>query len=117
MKKKAQKSPNDVKHDESHPTVSIRVTRELCDQPRDPTERSAKTLGDILREALEQQASSTEKTCQSGLMLPKVSLLSTTSALSAAVPVPLIPPESGNRLRGTCGNTVGDMADVSARAR
>ena len=116
MKKKARKPPSEMKYDKPHPTVSIRVTRELCDQLRDPTERSAKTLGDILREAFEQEAPSTEKACQLGFTLPNVSL-STTGPVSVAVPVPLIPPKRGNRLLSTCGSTVGDMANASAGAR
>jgi len=96
MKKKARRPPSEMKYDESHPTVGIRVTRELCDQLRHLTERSAKTLGDILGEALEQQAPSTEKAYQLGFILPNVSLLSTTSALSVAVPVPPVAPKRGN---------------------
>jgi hypothetical protein len=46
MKEKAQKPPSETKYEESHPTVSIRVTRELCDELRDSTERRANALGD-----------------------------------------------------------------------
>lgn len=66
MKRKTHKPPSKIKYDESHPTVSIRVTRELYDQLKDLREHSGKSLGDILREALEQQAPSTKKAYQLG---------------------------------------------------
>ena len=48
-------------------------------------------------------------------MLPNVSLLSPRSALFVAEPLPLLPPKRTKRLLGICGNTVGHMADVSAK--
>ena len=66
MKRKPHKPPSKIKYDESHPTVSIRVKRELYDQLRDLREHSGKSLGDILREALKEQTPSTKKAYQLG---------------------------------------------------
>ncbi len=66
MKRKVKKPPSKIRYDQSHPTVSIRVTRELYDQLKDLREHSGKSLGDILREALKQQMPSTKKAYQEG---------------------------------------------------
>ena len=66
MKKKIHKPPSKIKYDQSHPTVSIRVSRGLYDRLKDLRERSGKSLGDILREALERQLPSTKKAYQLG---------------------------------------------------
>lgn len=71
MKKKPRKPPSKIRYDHSHPTVSIRVDRELYDQLKDLRERSGKSLGDILREALKQQAPSTKKAYQLGYYAAK----------------------------------------------
>jgi len=55
MKKAVHKPPSRIKYDASHPTVSIRVSRQLYDKLRKLREMSGKTLGDILREALKSQ--------------------------------------------------------------
>lgn len=68
---KAHKPPSKIKYDKSHPTVSIRVTRELYDRLKELREQGGKTLGDILREALKQQAPSTKKAYQLGLNVAK----------------------------------------------
>jgi len=59
MSKKGQKPPSRAKYDLSHPTVSIRVNRELYDQLEAIRLVSGKSLGDILREAVDKQAPST----------------------------------------------------------
>jgi len=66
MKRKSHKPPSKIKYDQSHPTVSVRVTQELYDQLKDLREHSGKSLGDILREALKEQAPSTKKAYQLG---------------------------------------------------
>jgi len=66
MKGKVKKPPSKIRYDQSHPTVSIRVTRALYDQLKDLREHSGKSLGDILREALEQQTPSTKMAYQLG---------------------------------------------------
>lgn len=66
MKKKTHKPPSKVKYDEAHPTVSVRVTRELYDRLTELREQSGKSLGDILKEALKLQAPSTKKAYQLG---------------------------------------------------
>ena len=71
MKKRVHKPPSKIKYDESHPTVSVRVTRELYDQLSDLREQSGKSVGDILREALKQQAPSTKKAYQLGFNAAK----------------------------------------------
>jgi len=66
MKRKVHKPPSKIRYDESHPTVSVRVTRELYDQLKELREESGKSLGDILREALKLQAPSVKKAYQRG---------------------------------------------------
>ncbi len=68
---KAHISPSKIKYDKSHPTVSIRVTRELYDRLKELREQGGKTLGDILREALKEQAPSIKKAYQSGFNVAK----------------------------------------------
>ena len=66
MKKKEQQPPSKIKYNLTHPTVSIRVSQDLYDQLKDLREKSGKSLGDILREALDKQAPSTNKAFQRG---------------------------------------------------
>ena len=66
MKRRTHRPPSKVRYDQTHPTVSVRVTRELYDQLEDLRERSGKSLGDILREALKQQAPSARKAYELG---------------------------------------------------
>ncbi len=61
MKKKAHKPPSKIRYDQSHPTVSIRVNRELYDKLKELREQSGKSLGDILREAVKRQKPSTKE--------------------------------------------------------
>lgn len=61
MKKKSKRPPSRIKYDQDHPTVSIRVTREFYDELEELRETSGKSLGDILREALNKQAPSAAK--------------------------------------------------------
>jgi len=65
MKKKHQ-PPSKIKYNQSHPTVSIRVSQELYDELKDLREKSGKSLGDILREAVGQQASTVHKAFERG---------------------------------------------------
>ena len=71
MKRKTHKPPSKIKYDQSHPTVSVRVTQELYDQLKDLREHGGKSLGDILREALGQQEPSTKKAYQKGYNVAK----------------------------------------------
>jgi metal-responsive CopG/Arc/MetJ family transcriptional regulator len=66
MKRKSHKPPSKARYDEFHPTISIRVTKELYDQLNELREQGGKSLGDILREALKQQSPSTKKAYQQG---------------------------------------------------
>lgn len=66
MSKKSEKLPSRAKYDLSHPTVSIRVNRELYDQLEALRLVSGKSLGDILREAVDKQAPSTLKAYDDG---------------------------------------------------
>jgi predicted DNA-binding protein len=56
MSKKRHQPPSRIKYAQSHPTVSIRVSRELYDSLKELRLKSGKSLGDILREALGKQA-------------------------------------------------------------
>lgn len=54
--KKRHQPPAKIKYNQTHPTVSIRVSRDLYDRLKELRLKSGKTLGDILREALGKQA-------------------------------------------------------------
>ena len=66
MRKRTHKPPSKVRYDESHPTVSIRVSRALYDQLDDLRNRSGKSLGDILREAVRRQGPSAHRSYMLG---------------------------------------------------
>ena len=66
MKRKPHKPPSKIKYDQSHPTVSVRVTQELYDQLKDLRERGGQSLGDILRQAVKQQKPSTTRAYNQG---------------------------------------------------
>ena len=66
MKKMRHQPPSKIKYNQTHPTVSIRVSQDLYDQLKELREKSGKSLGDILREALDKQAPSTNKAFQGG---------------------------------------------------
>ena len=66
MKKMRHQPPSKIKYNQTHPTVSIRVSQDLYDQLKDLREKSGKSLGDILRQALDKQAPSANKAFQRG---------------------------------------------------
>ncbi len=66
MRKHVSKPPSRIRYDAEHPTESVRVTRELYNQLDDLREKSGKSLGDILREAVKVQTPMTEKAYASG---------------------------------------------------
>ena len=59
MAKKRHAPPSRLRYEESHPTVSVRVSRELYDDLGELRAKSGKSLGDILREAVGRQRPST----------------------------------------------------------
>jgi hypothetical protein len=61
MVKKKHQPPAKIKYDKSHPTVSVRVDQELKNKLDEIKEISGKSVGDILREAVEVQMRSTKK--------------------------------------------------------
>jgi len=67
MVKKKHKPPSRIKYEDNNPTISIRVDREVKQQLDEIRERSGKSLGDILREALQVQAPSTKKAFTRGI--------------------------------------------------
>ena len=60
MAKKTTKAltPSRVRYEQSHPVISVRVDRELCDRLKDLEPVSGKSVADVLREALGQQEAS-----------------------------------------------------------
>ena len=52
MSPKRHYPPSRLRYEEAHPTISVRVSRELYDELRDLKATTGKSLGDILREAL-----------------------------------------------------------------
>ena len=59
--KKRHQPPAKIRYNQTHPTVSIRVSQDLYDRLKDLREKSGKSLGDILREALGKQAPVTQR--------------------------------------------------------
>ena len=71
MRKKVHKPPSKIKYDQAHPTVSIRVTKELYDNLNYLREYGGKSLGDILREAVGKQKETTDVAYQTGYDVAK----------------------------------------------
>lgn len=67
MAKKKHQPPTKIKYDKTHPIVSVRVDQELKKQLDEIREKSGKSVGDILREALKIQAPSTKKAFTAGV--------------------------------------------------
>jgi len=65
MKKKHQ-PPAKIRYNQTHPTVSVRVSKDLYDQLKHLREKSGKSLGDIMREALGKQAPTVMKAFERG---------------------------------------------------
>jgi hypothetical protein len=70
MKKKRQ-PPSRVKYDKSHPVVSIRVSREMYEEIKSLQDIGGKSLGDILREALDKQEVITDTAYKNGFNIAK----------------------------------------------
>ena len=66
MARKRHYPPSRLRYDQSHPTISVRVDRELFDRLQDLKGHSGKSIGDILREALGVQAPATRKAYDRG---------------------------------------------------
>ena len=66
VSKKSHKPPSREKYDSSHPTVSVRVTQEMREDLDLLRCVSGKSLGDILREALNKQLPSTGEAYETG---------------------------------------------------
>ena len=66
MVKKKQPPPSKMKYDKSHPTISIRVSEDLKKQLDEIRETSGKSIGDILREAVDAQSKSTKNAWNRG---------------------------------------------------
>lgn len=52
MSKEKRKPPSRVRYEETHPTVSCRVTREIYDRLQDIKQRNKKSFADILKVGL-----------------------------------------------------------------
>lgn len=74
--------PSRAKYDQSHPTISIRVKRELYDELMELRESTGKTLGDILREAAGKQKLSAKGSYSLATMPPKRNIPFPTNVLS-----------------------------------
>jgi len=61
LAKKKHQPPSKIRYDNTHPVISIRVDQETKQQLDEIKRMSGKSVGDILREALEVQAASTKK--------------------------------------------------------
>jgi hypothetical protein len=66
MQETAHKLPSRIKYEKSHPTISVRVSRELYDGLKNLMKITGKSMGDVLREALDKQMPSAKKAYQSG---------------------------------------------------
>ena len=58
MARKKHYPPSRLRYDQSHPTISVRVDRQMYDRLQTLKEQSGKSLGDVLREALGTQVPS-----------------------------------------------------------
>ncbi len=67
MVKKKQPPPAKIKYDKSHPIISIRLSQDLKKQLDEIKEMSGKSIGDILREAVEVQSKSIKNAWKRGL--------------------------------------------------
>lgn len=72
MKKSHHQPPSRERYNAKHPTVSIRVNEVVYYQLKKLREKSGKTLGDILREALKEQAPSVKDAYQNGFMAARI---------------------------------------------
>ena len=71
MAKKKHQPPTKIKYDKTHPIVSVRVDQELKKQLDEIREKSGKSVGDILREALKIQAPSVKAAYDRGFNMAK----------------------------------------------
>jgi len=71
MVKKKLPPPSKIKYDKSHPTISIRVSQDLKEQLDEIREKSGKSIGDILREAVGVQGESVKDAWTRGHSLAK----------------------------------------------
>lgn len=71
MAKKKHQPPAKIKYDKTHPTVSVRVHQELKKQLDEVREKSGKSVGDILREALKIQTPSVKVAYNRGFNVAK----------------------------------------------
>ncbi len=71
MVKKKQPPPSKMKYDKSHPIISIRVSQDLKEQLDEIREKSDKSIGDILREAVGVQSPSIKNAWKRGLSYGK----------------------------------------------
>lgn len=66
MSPKRHVPPSRIRYEQQHPTVSVRVSQPVYDRLKALRERSGKSLGDILREALGVQEPTTNVTFNRG---------------------------------------------------
>jgi len=72
MVKKKLPPPSKIKYDKSHPTISIRVSQDLKEQLDEIREKSGKSIGDILREAVGVQSKSVKNAWNVGHSAAKI---------------------------------------------
>lgn len=58
--------PSRIKYNEGHPTISVRVSRELYLRLQELKRLSGKTVGDVVREAMQTQGASAKASYQRG---------------------------------------------------
>jgi hypothetical protein len=66
MQETAHKPPSRIRYERSHPTISVRVSRELHDEIKNLMKITGKSMGDVLREAHDKQMPSAKKAYQAG---------------------------------------------------
>ncbi len=71
MAKKKKIPPAKIKYDKANPVISIRVNLELKSALEEIRQKSGKSVGDILREALQVQAPSVKKSYSEGFNAAK----------------------------------------------
>ena len=66
MVRKRRVPPSRLRYEQSNPTISIRVSRELRDRLVELKQKSGKSVADVVREALDVQEPSVEEAYQRG---------------------------------------------------
>lgn len=83
MPKKKHQPPARIKYDKTHPVISIRVDKYVKGKLDEIKQMSGKSVGDVVREAIDVQAESAKNLITWDLPKPRIPMESGTDAQSA----------------------------------